>query len=218
MIALIRYTLAITLHSQRYLPPVGAYVLAMGLFTSEPTGPAVPLFAPMAGALFACSAWLAVAVVNVEDPVQRTITAVHAGRPGAVLTAAVWVVLGACAALTALVLTVPVLLGHHHVTVTDLAVGAEAQVTAACLGTAIGLPCSRPVLRRPGYSLITALAAVVAFAFLKGVPPINPLIRMLAEDRPSASLLAPVGAYAAAAAVALVTSAALTRSLAARRV
>lgn len=217
MIALIRYTLAITLHSQRYLPPVGVFVLALGMFTNEPGGPAVPLFAPMAGVLFVCSAWLTVVVVNVEDPVQRTITAVSTGRPGTVLIAAVWVVLAACAVLTTIVLTIPVSLGHHHVTATDLAVSTEAQLTATCLGTTIGLLCSRPVIRRPGYSLISALVLVVGFVFFKGIPPINPLIRMLARDQPSATLLAPAGAYAAASAVALVAGLALTQYIAARR-
>jgi hypothetical protein len=156
-------------------------------------------------------------VVNVEDPVQREITVVSAGRPGRVLIAAVWVVLAACVVLTALVLTIPVSLGHHHVTVTDLAVSAEAQLTAACLGTTIGLLCSRLVIRRPGYSLLVALGLVMMFVFLKGVPPINPLIRMLAQDRPPATLLAPAGAYAAASAVVLVAGVALTQFIATRR-
>jgi hypothetical protein len=60
VVALIRYTVAVTLQSQRYVPPVGVFVLAMGLFTSEPGGAVVPLFAPMTGVLFVCATWLTV--------------------------------------------------------------------------------------------------------------------------------------------------------------
>ena len=78
--ALFRYTMAIMLHSQRYVPPALLFVVCTGIFANgAATQPVVPLFAAMTGVVFACSAWLTVSLVNVEDPVQRAITAVNVG-------------------------------------------------------------------------------------------------------------------------------------------
>jgi hypothetical protein len=218
LIAVFRYTLAITLHSQRYLPPVGLFVLTMSLFVaSVSTGPVVPVFAPMTVVLLVCSAWLTVAVVNVEDPVQRTITVVNAGRPATVLLAAVLVVLLGCLLLTAVVLGVPTLFGRHHVTPADLLVGVESQLTGSCLGVATGLVTSRLVIRRSGHALLVALALLLVFLLGKGIPPINPLVRLLASARPATELLAPAALDTGIAVVTVVAALIVTHTVAVRR-
>ncbi|MER8070731.1 hypothetical protein ABTZ59_20815 [Streptomyces sp. NPDC094034] len=47
-------------------------------------------------------------------------------------------------------------MSDHAITPDDILVGVLAQLTGASTGVAIGLLVSRPVIRRTGYSLITA--------------------------------------------------------------
>jgi hypothetical protein len=171
----------------------------------------------MTASLLVCSTWLTVVVVNVEDPVQRTVTEVTVGRSSSVLVAAVLVALAGCLVLTVVVLGVPTLFGRHHVTPADLLVGAEGQLAGSCLGVAIGLVSSRLVIRRSGYSLLVALALVLVFLLAKGIPPINPLVRLLAGDRPATELLAPAAIDAGVAVAALVVSMVFTQAVAVRR-
>lgn len=56
MIALIRYTSATMLHSQRYLAPV-LFMAAVGVSSSNDSGPLAPMYGLCAGALFVCATW-----------------------------------------------------------------------------------------------------------------------------------------------------------------
>lgn len=89
MSALFRYTLSTMLHSQRYLPPVVLFVAALAVGTTNGSGRLAPAYALASGALFLCSTWLTVVLINIEDPVHRAITTVHAGRSRNVLLAAI---------------------------------------------------------------------------------------------------------------------------------
>ncbi|MCP2163682.1 hypothetical protein [Goodfellowiella coeruleoviolacea] len=217
MIALVRYALATLLHSQRYLPPTLLFVAGLAVFAGSDNGPLAPVYAICAGALFVCATWVTVALVNVEDPVLRAITVVNAGRSGRVLAATVLAALACCLVLAVVGLGYPLVTGRHPVTPVALLLGAEAQLTAACTGVAVGLVCSRLVIGRPGYSLVAALALVLFLLLARGVPPVNPLVRLLTEERAAEDVVGPVTGYAAAAVVLLLASTALTRFVAARR-
>jgi hypothetical protein len=214
-----RYTLAIMLRSQRYLPPALLFVLGTGLFANGSAGqPIISVFAPMTGVAFICAAWLTVSLVNLEHPVQRTITAVTVGRSRSLLIAVVWVVLATCAVLAALALALPIVLVNSRLAVPDLVAGAEALLTGACFGTSIGMLTSRLVIRRPGYALVVTLILLALFLLTPGLPPINPLIRLLANhEAATIAVLTPTTGYLGIAIVALLASATMTQFIASHR-
>jgi hypothetical protein len=219
MTALFRYTAAILFHSQRYVAPVLVFLLAAGAFVhGDANQPAVPVFGAMAGVEFAFAIWLTVALVNVEDPVQRMITAVNSGRSRSILIAPVLVVLACCVLLDALVLAVPVVFGFTGLTGLDLLAGGEALLTGACAGIAIGLLTSRLVIRRIGFALLSILVLLVLFLVVPWLPPIHPVIFLLA-GHPSATggLVGSTSIYTAVAVLMLAAAVLGTHAIAARR-
>lgn len=219
MIALVRYTAAVMFHSQRYLPPALVFIACMALFANDAGAqPVVPIFAPMTAVALVCSAWSTAALIAVEDPVQRAITAVNTGRSWALLVAVVVVVLLTSAVLAGLVVVLPGVLGNDRVTALDLATGAVALVAASCLGTAIGMVTSRLVIRRPGWSLLAALLLLVVVLLTRGLPPINPLVLLLARtESATAGVLATTAWSAVVAVVVLLLCAVVTQVVATRR-
>lgn len=219
MIALLRYVMAVMLHSQRYLPPLMLFIGVAIMFTgSSDVEPVVPIYGAVAGVLFVCSTWLTVVLVNVENPVRRSITMVNVGRSPSVLIANMLVALAVCLLVAVPLLGFPMLVGNHTITPTGILVGLLAQLTGACTGVAIGLAVSRLVIPRPGHSLLAALALVAFFLLIKGVPPVNPMIRLLTNSSDvTADLLSATAVYAGIAIAVLVASLSLTQFVAVRR-
>jgi hypothetical protein len=87
----------------------------------------------------------------------------------------------------------------------------------ASVGIAIGLLCSRLVIRRQGYALIVAFALVMVALLVRGLPPINVLLRLTANTAESADLLGAVGGLLAVAAVILVASSFATQFITTRK-
>jgi hypothetical protein len=193
------------------------FLAALFIFTSKDNGPLVPVWALSSAAVFVCATWLTVAIVNAEDPVQRSVTIVNAGGSGRVLVASVWVAFGWLVLLTVIGLTYPLTTGHHPVSPAVFALGAAAELTSGCTGVAVGLLCSRLVIRRTGWSALTALAAILAFLLVPHLPPINPVFRLLANGTSAGPLVAPVAGFGAVSVVLLVAATVLTRFVALRR-
>ncbi|CAL9603161.1 hypothetical protein SUDANB120_05483 [Streptomyces sp. enrichment culture] len=218
MIALIRYTFATMLHTQRYVAPLLLFMGLMGVLTANGNGPLPAAYASSAGAMFVCSTWLAMAVVNLDEPPQRAITVVTAGgRPLRVLLAAIGTVLLSCLALMVVGLAFPLWLGDHAVTASDLLLGIEAQLACALTGTAIGVLCSRQVFTRQGHAVVAALALLMGALFPKGLPPVNRLFTLMATTSDAAPLLAPAGAMSALSALLLTAATAATHFTGRRR-
>jgi hypothetical protein len=184
---------------------------------SSDAGPVTQIYGPVAGVLFVCSAWLTITLINVEDPVRRTVTVVNASGSRAVLAATVLVALATCMLVSGVLLFLPMLLGDHQVTGTDVLIGVLAQFTAASAGVAVGLVSSRLVIPRPGHGLLVALALVALFILAKGLQPVNPMIRLLANNSSSQVLLPATATHAAIAVALLLLSASLTQFIAVRR-
>jgi hypothetical protein len=216
VIALIRYTSATMLHSQRYLAPVLLFMAAVGVSSSNDSGPLPPIYGLCAGALFVCATWFTIALLSIEDPAHRAITVVSARHSGRVLLASVSVAIVSCLILTLVGVILPLLVGTHTGDRTDLVLGIEAQLTGASVGIAVGLLCSRLVIRRQGYALIAALALVMAALLVRGLP-VNVLLRLLANTTGSADLLGPAGGLLAIAAVILVASSLATQFITTRK-
>ncbi|MGP3948720.1 hypothetical protein [Streptomyces sp. 7N604] len=218
MIALIRYTFATVLHTQRYLAPVLLFMGLLGVLTVNGGGPLPPAYASSAGALFVCSTWLTIALMSLDDPTQRAIVVVSSGgRSLKILLAAIGTALLSCMVLMVFGLVFPLWMGSYDVTAVDLLLGLEAQLTCALVGIAIGVLCSRLVFKRQGYALVAALALVMGALFPKGMPPVNRLFNLMATTSDSAKLLAPTGGMLAIAAVVLAVFTAVTQFVAARR-
>lgn len=216
MIALIRYTGATMLQSQRYLAPVLLFMTAVGVSSSNDSGPLSPIYGLCAGALFVCATWLTIALISVEDPAHRAITVVTARNSSRVLLASVGVAVISCLILTVVGVVLPLLVGTHTVEAADLALGVEAELTGACAGIAIGLLCSRLVIRRQGYALIAALGLVLVALLVRGLP-INALLRLTANATKSADVLGPVGGLVAIGAVILVAASLATQFITTRK-
>jgi len=218
VIALIRYTFATVLHTQRYLAPLLLFMGLMGVLTVNGSGPLPPAYASSAGSLFICSTWLTIALMSLDDPPQRAIVVVTAGgRSLTVLLAAISTALLSCLVLMAFGLFFPLWMGDYVVTTTDLLLGLEAQLTCALVGIAIGVLCSRLVFKRQGYALIAALALVMGALFAKGMPPVNRLFTLMATTPDAAELLAPTGVMLAISAIILAVFTVATQFVAGRR-
>lgn len=218
MIALVRYTAANVVLSQRFLPPVLLFFASQFVFTAADSGPLLPVYAVTSAAVFVCGTWLTIVVVNAEDPIQRTITVVNAGGAGRVLVAAVWVAFGCGALLGVFGLGYPLFTGRHVVSATVLTVGVLAEFTAVCNAIAIGLLCSRLVVRRTGWAVLCALSAILLFLLVPGLPPVHPVFRLLAgSPADAATLVAPVALFGAVSISFTIGATVLTRYVAQRR-
>ncbi|QGV77233.1 hypothetical protein [Streptomyces ficellus] len=218
MIALIRYTFATVLHTQRHLAPLLLFMGLMGVLTVNGSGPLPPAYASSAGALLVCSTWLTVALTGLDAPPQRAIVVVASGgRSLTVLLAVICTALLSCLVLMVVGLLFPLWTGDHAVTATDLLLGVEAQLTCALTGIAIGVLCSRPVFGRRGHALVAALTLVTAALFAKGAPPVNRLFTLMATTPDAAELLAPAGVMLAVSAVILAVFTAVAHVVAVRR-
>ncbi|MCW6008203.1 hypothetical protein K1W54_27200 [Micromonospora sp. CPCC 205371] len=217
MTALVRYTVSGLVRSQRYLPPALLFVTAVVVLTTNDFGPLVGSYAGCALAQFVCLVWLTITVVNTEDPIQRSMTAVAAGSSQRVLLASVVTALGACACLTVVGTVYPIWGGRHTVTGAAVAVGVGAQLVAGLAGIAVGLVCSRLVVPRPGYALVVALGLIGVLIVIPPVPPIGPVMRLLSSERAPEAMVGPLLVQFAIAAAMLVIATVVTQSVARRR-
>jgi len=217
MIALSRYTLSTMLHSQRYLAPVLLFMGAVAVVSSNDSGPLAPTYALCGAVLLICSTWLTIALISVDDPVHRAITVVNAGRSHTVLLASVAVAFASSLVLTAFGLVFPLLVGSHVLTAADLLLGLEAYLICANAGIAIGLICSRLVIRRQGYALVVAIGLVAAILLVPGLPPVHVLFQKMANVQRAAELVAPAAGYTAMGIALLVVSAIATQFVTTRR-
>lgn len=170
MTALLRYQISLLLHSQRWLPPILLYgtYLAVGVQAGQPVLDALGY---AAAALLPVTAWLVRICVTQEPDAARAVTAAatgtHRAHLAALLAATVFAgVLAAVGTLIVLVISEP-LNADHTVEVPLLPAGSAGLLAAAVcllLGLAVGALCSRPLLRRRGWSI--AVNAVVALAAL----------------------------------------------------
>jgi hypothetical protein len=217
MIALVRYLAATLLHSQRYLAPVLLFAGAVGVFSSNDNGPLPPVYASCAAMLVVSAAWFAIALVSVEEPVHRAITVVTAGRAVRVLVATIVVALLGGAAMAVIGLVVPLGFGDHPLSAVDLLVGMEAQLTAATAGVAVGLVCSRLVVRRPGYAAVLAIALVGVLLLTPGLPPVNAMLVLMGRVSAAPDLVLPLAGLLVVAAGLLAVAGAVTHAVSTRR-
>ncbi|MEU4192082.1 hypothetical protein AB0E69_09300 [Kribbella sp. NPDC026611] len=216
MSALYRYQLTSVLLSQRYLPPMLIFFGVMAVGTTSDNGPLQSSYAFGVLVMLVCSTWLTVAVVNQEDPTQHRITLVMIGSSLRVLSITIAVVLTWCVPLIVFGLVIPLVTGDHVVTAGNLAVGAVAQLASAMVGIAIGVLCSRLVIRRIGIAMLTAATAILIM-LVRWISPIRALMKVLSDDRSAGHNAGPIASLAVLCAVVLTAAVLATRSIADRK-
>lgn len=179
MRALIRYTSANLLVSQRFVPPTFLFLVLLAVLTSSDSGPLVTVYAAAGGSLMAASVWITVAVANAEDPVGRWVLLASARRTSDVVIAIAASALIYEVALIPVGLVYPILTGRHPVTASGLAIGAVAELTCALVGTGAGLVCARPVVVRTGVSTLAGIALVLVVLLSRALPPVSPMLRRM---------------------------------------
>ncbi|OXM51471.1 hypothetical protein [Amycolatopsis alba] len=185
MLAMTRYYLALLGHSQRYLPAILAYIAVNTVLYTDPKSPLLPQYGISAGSLLVVSCWLTIAMLDVEDPMQRLVTFSHARRWRSILGGATLAVFG-CAVALILVTVLWSGLRTGGFTIGTFALGSAAHALCALFGIAIGLPCSRLLIPRVGWSVLAAIFALAAVLLVKWLPLANPLLRALTSQQPVA--------------------------------
>lgn len=204
-LAVAGYLGADVLRSQRFLLPLIVFggVLAI-LFGGDPGAPPAPWAASVL-AVYPAAAWFALIVANTEDPVQRTVTTASAGGPAAVAIGSLLVALLGDVVLAAIAVVWPLVSTPYAYPPGILVHGAVAHLAAAATGTAVGLLCARPVIRRIGWSFCIAATVVIITAVQPQLPPVGAAARTLtATDGEIPFMAAGLGLVLAGAAAAIV--------------
>ncbi|MFI5733521.1 hypothetical protein ACIA49_25625 [Kribbella sp. NPDC051587] len=218
MSALYRFLMTSVLLSQRYLPPTLIFLAALAVGTTSDNGPLQSSYAFCVLAMLVCTTWLTVSIVNHEDPTQRRITLVMIGSSAKVLAMTVAVILTWCVPLIVIGLCYPLITGKHVVTAGILTIGVVAHLTAALVGIAIGLLCSRLVIPRIGIAMLTAAAALLAVLLIRWISPIRALMSLLSNsNRSPANSALPLTLLALLSAALLAAALLTTRAIADRR-
>ncbi|MFF1819895.1 hypothetical protein ACFVWG_21520 [Kribbella sp. NPDC058245] len=218
MSALYRFLMTSVLLSQRYLPPTLIFLAALAVGTTSDNGPLQSSYAFCVLAMLVCTTWLTVSIVNHEDPTQRRITLVMIGSSAKVLAMTVAVILTWCVPLIAIGLGYPLITGKHVVTAGILTIGVVAHLTAALVGIAIGLLCSRLVIPRIGIAMLTAAAAILAVLLIRWISPIRALMSLLSDsNRSPIQAAAPLTLLAILSAALLAAALLTTRAIADRK-
>ncbi|UOX87169.1 hypothetical protein MUY14_36420 [Amycolatopsis sp. FBCC-B4732] len=188
MLAMTRYYFVLLGHSQRYLPALLAYLALCVILYADPNSPPLPLFGVSAGGLLVVSCWLTIALLDIEDPVQRLVTLSHARQWRRMITGAILAVL-ACSLVLTVITEVWSALKSFKVQPSALGIGLLAHLACALLGIAIALPCSRLLVGRIGWTVLAAVITLVVVLLAK-IPLVHPLLHALTDEEPVAGPLA----------------------------
>jgi hypothetical protein len=216
MSALYRYLMHSVLLSQRYFPPMLIFFGVIAVGTSSDNGPLQSAYAFCVLVMLVCSAWMTVAIINHEDPTQRQIMLVTVGSSLRVLAMTIAVVFTWCAPLIVFGLIVPIVTGSHKVTVGDVLIGAGAQLAAAMIGAAIGVLCSRLLIRRIGIAMLAA-ATLILLMMVRWISPIRALMKVLSNEKPADVNGVPTTLLSVLCLGVLVATVLVTRTIADRR-
>ncbi|GAA3102833.1 hypothetical protein GCM10010530_28610 [Kribbella aluminosa] len=214
--ALYRYLMHSVLLSQRYLPPMLIFFGALAVGTASDNGPLQSSYAFGVLVMLVCSTWLTVAIVNHEDPTQRQITLVTVGSSLRVLAVTIAVVVTWCVPLVLFGLICPLVTGDHQATVGDVLVGALALLAPAMIGIAIGVLCSRLLIRRIGLAMLAA-ATLILLMTVRRISPVSALMKVLSDDKPATTNAVPLTLLAVLCLAVLVAAVLVVRTVSDRR-
>ncbi|MFD7494029.1 ABC transporter [Streptomyces sp. NPDC059832] len=212
MTALLRYQTALLVRSQRWLAPVLLYVAFVGIGVQWGQ-PVLDSLGYAAAGLLPVTAWLVQLCVNQEPPAARTVTAAVVGSPKAHLASLLAALgcgglLGVAATLTVLLISKPAST-DNAVRVALLPAGIAGLLAVACcvlLGAVVGALCTRPLLRRRGWSVAGTVSAAL-LALVTSGSPANSAVTDLVTGSRTGTVHLPVLPFVAAAALAAAAAA-----------
>lgn len=213
MIAVARYALADYLRSQRFLPPLVAYLGFLAILHAT-GGPVLSGYGASSAALLPAAVWLTLSLHNAEDPVQTAITVVNAGGHRRTLAGKTYAALVCVLTLAAVALVWSALAAAHPPRTAALAgesavlaTGVCAHLTCGLTGVALGTCCVRPLIRSQGYAFTTAALLSVAALVARWLTPVNETVRLVnaAPPRPSAGVMLLLTAWSLVLGAAVVT-------------
>ena len=175
MRSLLRYSYRDTLRGQRWVAPLVSFAVVDAVASAQ-TGSLLPTFAAIATALLFIGAWLTVAIINNEDPIQQTITESCVGSRSKVHGAKLILAFLATAMLGILGMLGPVLGSSSEVIPRQLVAGLCAQLITSMAAVALGALCSRPLVRRVAWSVLFAVLICLATVIVPGAPPTRQLL------------------------------------------
>lgn len=177
--ALVGYRLADLLRAQRVLVPAVVHIVLLAVLLAHDPRHDLPGPWPVSVlALYAASAWLALAAVNTEEPDQQAVTVSAAGRAGRVAAGTVVAILVIEVPLVVLSAGVPAVLTPAGFPVPAV-VGVLAHLVAAVTGAAVGMACARPFVARVGWAAALATTIVAVTATQPWLPPVGTTVRVL---------------------------------------
>jgi hypothetical protein len=184
-LAVARYLLARLALGQAALVPVVAFgaVLAV-LFGGDPGPPPAP-WAASALAGYPVAAWLAVLAAHVEDPAERAATLADAGGAVRVAAGTLLVALAADVLLAVLAVAWPVVVTRYPYPPALLLTGLLAHLATTTAGTAVGVLCARPLIRRTGATFVVAAIVLVVTGVQRSLPPVGTTAGALAAGSPA---------------------------------
>ncbi|MEC3974542.1 hypothetical protein [Amycolatopsis sp. H20-H5] len=180
MLAMTRYQLALLGHSQRYAPAVVALLAVLAIQYTDRRSPLIPEFAVSAGGLLIVSCWLTVALLDIEDPVQRLVTLSHARGWRSIIGGSVLAVLACATGLTVLS-ELWALAVHRSASLSTLGIGLVVHLACALMGIAVGLPCSKLLVSRVGWTVVSALFFLGLVLLARWLPLANPMLRAMID-------------------------------------
>lgn len=183
MLAVSRYYLALLGHSQRYLPAGLAYLALCAILYADPSSPVLPLFGVSSAGVLVLGCWLTIALLDIEDPVQRLITLNHAGGNRKTIGGAVLTVFG-CTLVCTLVTVGWAATHRNQLQAQIIGAGLATHLACALVGIAIGLPCSRLLVSRIGWTVLAAVLVLGVVLLGKWVPLVHPLLQALMNGSP----------------------------------
>lgn len=203
VVAAARFLAALVIGGQRGLLPLVAQAVVLAVLFGGDPGPAPTPWAASALMAYVTAAWFALVVANVEDPAQRPVTVAAAGGRGRVVAGTLLVALGGDLLLVALSVLWPVVTAPYDYVTGVLALGVLGHLACATAGTAVGLLCARPVIRRVGWSFVVAAIVVTVTAVQPWLPPVGTAVSALTRGSalPIGSAVAGLLAAGAAAAI-----------------
>ncbi|GLY36453.1 hypothetical protein Amsp01_024770 [Amycolatopsis sp. NBRC 101858] len=149
---------------------------------ADPHSPPLPLFGVSAGGLLVVSCWLTIALLDIEDPVQRLVTLSHARQWRRMITGAICTVLAFSVVLTVITEAWSALKSFRFQP-SALGIGLLAHLACALLGIAIALPCSRLLVQRVGWTVLAAVVTSIVVLLAK-IPLVHPLLHALTDEEP----------------------------------
>jgi hypothetical protein len=179
MIPIARYALADYLRSQRFLAPLVGYLGILAIFYASPPGPILSAYGLTAALILPISAWLSMSLHNAEDPLQATITVVNAGGFRRVLAGKTLAAVTCLVVLTVTALVWPMISHTQLYSPADVTAGFTAHLTCGLVGIALGMCCTRPIIKRQGYAFATAFLLSMVGLIDRSLMPANETIRLL---------------------------------------